>query len=199
VTHAVKVDVVLDAGETVAVGDLVLVEKDLVGALERRGNDESAALVVEGGKQNRRRSDLWRGCEFGARGGAARDGDYVCGRLGRGWDGLQVSFETVVRVQVVLLGDEGVDAFGGCAVSGGAIGGRVVERSVLERGAAGNRTCGNDDAGFAAGRARARRKGLRLRWFVGFGLGLVAREQRRWKQGKAEERRRGVMGRREAH
>jgi hypothetical protein len=75
----------------------------------------------------------------------------------------------------------------------------VVERSVLERGAAGNRTCGNDDAGFATACARARRKGLHLRWFVGFRLGLVAREQRRWKQGKAEKRRRGVMGSREAH
>ena len=50
--------VVLDAVETVAVGDLVLAEQDLVRAFERRRHDETAALVVERGQQD------WRGGDF---------------------------------------------------------------------------------------------------------------------------------------
>jgi len=111
VTHAVKVDVVLDAGETVAVGDLVLVEQDLVGALERWRNDESAALVVEGGKQNGRGGDLDRGCELRARRGAARDGYDVRG----------ARFGKRLGFVVLLGGDEGVDAIGGGAIEGGVI------------------------------------------------------------------------------
>ena len=45
-----EVFVVLDAVEAVAVGDLVLVEEDLVRTLERRRNDEAAALVIERGR-----------------------------------------------------------------------------------------------------------------------------------------------------
>src|ERR1700722_8003647 len=76
VAHAVEIGVILDAGETVAIGDLVLVEQDLVRALERRRNDESAALVVESGKENGRGGDdrwWWCWCELGTRFGVARD------------------------------------------------------------------------------------------------------------------------------
>ena len=45
--------VVLDAVEAVAVGDLVLVEEDLVRAFERARDDELAALVVERGQDDR--------------------------------------------------------------------------------------------------------------------------------------------------
>ncbi len=45
--------VVLDAVEAFAVGDLVLMEEDLVRAFERAGDDELAAFVVERGQDDR--------------------------------------------------------------------------------------------------------------------------------------------------
>ncbi len=51
--HEVNVVVVLDAIEAFAVGNLILAEQNLVRALERWGNDEAAALVVERGKNCR--------------------------------------------------------------------------------------------------------------------------------------------------
>ena len=53
-----QIFVVLDAVEAVAVGDLVLADENLARSLERRGNDEAAALVVERGKDDRSRSLL---------------------------------------------------------------------------------------------------------------------------------------------
>ncbi len=108
----------------------------------------------------------------------------------------------VVRM-VLLGGDEGVDAIGGGAI-GDADGFGVIERSVIDGGATGNRARGDDHAGFAARwLVRARLDVLELRGFVLVHVELVrmrdARVERRWKQGKAEERRRGVMGSREAH
>ena len=47
VAHVQKIFVVLDAVEAVAVGDLILMDENLVRALERRRNDEAATLVVE--------------------------------------------------------------------------------------------------------------------------------------------------------
>ena len=56
--HVEQIFVALDAVETVVVGHLVLVDEDLVGALERWRNDEVAALVVERGQNDRRCSGL---------------------------------------------------------------------------------------------------------------------------------------------
>jgi hypothetical protein len=49
-SHIEEVGVVLDAVEALAVGNFVLVQKDLVGAFEGWGDDETSALVVEHGK-----------------------------------------------------------------------------------------------------------------------------------------------------
>jgi hypothetical protein len=112
-----------------------------------------------------------RGYELRAIGGAASDLNWLR-RLG--------------FARVLLGGDEGVDAIGGGAIESGVI---------AEFGR------GNDDARFAAS-ACALRNALHLRCFVLRGE-LVrmgdARVERRWKQGKAEERRGGVMGSSEAH
>jgi hypothetical protein len=81
----------------------------------------------------------------------------------------------------------------------------VLERRVTEGCVTGNRARGDDDARFAArgSLARARLDVLEVRWFVLLHVELVrmrdARVELERKQGKAEERRRGVMGSREAH
>jgi hypothetical protein len=56
VAHFEEVVIILDALQAVAVRDLVLVQKDLAGALKRRWNDEAAASVVEGGEDDRGRA-----------------------------------------------------------------------------------------------------------------------------------------------
>lgn len=86
------VGVVLDAVESVAVGDLVLTEEDLVGAFEGWRDDEAAALVVEGGKKDWGGGCLLDGGERGALGGGAdqaedADGLVGCGLRGFGWGG----------------------------------------------------------------------------------------------------------------
>jgi hypothetical protein len=107
-------------------------------------------------------------------------------------------------VRVLLGGDEGVHAIGG-GVIGDADGFGVLERRVLEGCVAGNRPGRDDDARFAArwSSAWAWLDVLEVRWFVLLHVELVrmrdARVELERKQGKAEERRRGVMGSREAH
>lgn len=79
--HALKVVVVLDAGETFVVGNQVLMHENLAAALERPGNNESA-VTVEAGKDDwllDRRSELiargakrrWRWLACGVRGAFA--------------------------------------------------------------------------------------------------------------------------------
>jgi hypothetical protein len=51
--HGGKILVVLDAVEAVVIRYLVLVDENIVGTLEGRRNDEAAALVVQGGQDDR--------------------------------------------------------------------------------------------------------------------------------------------------
>ncbi len=74
--HSLEVVVVLDAVEAVAVGYLILADEYLVGALERPGNDEVAALVVECGQNDGGRGGLFYGLKLGTLGCLADGVDY---------------------------------------------------------------------------------------------------------------------------
>jgi hypothetical protein len=52
VPHACKIVVVLDAIQSIAIGDDVLADEDLMRSLERSRNDQAPALVVERGKDD---------------------------------------------------------------------------------------------------------------------------------------------------
>jgi hypothetical protein len=52
--HVQKIFVVLNTIETIAVGYLILVNENLMGALERWRNDETAAFVIKTGQDDRR-------------------------------------------------------------------------------------------------------------------------------------------------
>jgi hypothetical protein len=89
IAHFEEVVIILDPLQAVAVRDLVLVQKDLAGALKRRWNDEAAASVVEGREDDRGRSCLFHAVQlrsFGSWADDADDGDRRCWGLGsRGW------------------------------------------------------------------------------------------------------------------
>jgi hypothetical protein len=63
--HVAEIFVVLDAVEAVTVGDCVLAEKNFAGALERRRNDEAAALVIERGEDDWSGSLCFRAVQLG--------------------------------------------------------------------------------------------------------------------------------------
>ena len=83
--HVGDVVVVLDAVESFTVGNLILPDEDLVGAFEWGGHDQAAALVVEGGEDERCGCGLFDGLKLRSDGGWADDADDG-NRLGDGRD-----------------------------------------------------------------------------------------------------------------
>ncbi len=74
--HVQKIFIVLDAVEAVAVSYPVLTDEDLVRALERRRNDEAAALVVEAGQDDGGCGGLLGAGQLRPWGVASGDADY---------------------------------------------------------------------------------------------------------------------------
>ncbi len=106
VAEAIELVVVLDAGEAFVVGHEVLVDEDIVRALERRRQNQASGAGVEAGLDGLRgklagggvgeRFEIGLGCEWNRRGG-----DRVAG------------FERSGGGQVGALGAEAVDAVRG--------------------------------------------------------------------------------------
>jgi hypothetical protein len=76
--HIHEIVVILDAIETVAVGDLVLTQEDFARAFEGWRNDEAATLVVESGQDDGGRGGFFYALQprpFSCGAGEVDDGD----------------------------------------------------------------------------------------------------------------------------